>query len=336
MIYRTLGRTGYKVSALGLGGFQLTGFFGVSPEEADHIIDYAIAHGINLIDTAAAYGFGEGEAIVGRALLRHPTDRPYVCAKVGHLHELISRARGDAAFQDPDEIMRNIKHSMWVMRIDCFDMLLIHELERQWKANYDTGDCVVQEVLEQCKRDGLTKYIGAASWDYNALARMIRTDRIDVVLSAGGISLLSRPICDELIPAAVEHNVGVMVGGCLGQNNPGLVTQKRAACEKFLKSDDPKLAMLGRKLLALYDLADEQGLNMIQMAVRYVLSNENVHCDPMGAREVAHVADNVRSAEMGVLPPDVVEKIHAIQDMGESYDGLELATKVRTEHIFDV
>lgn len=335
MIYRTLGRTGYNVSALGLGGFQFTGFFGVAPQEADNIIDYAIEHGVNLIDTAQAYGFGEGEAIVGRALARHQTDRPYVCAKVGHLHELISRARGDAAFQDPDEIMRNIKHSMWVMRVDCFDMLLIHELDRQWHANYDTGDAVVTEVLEQCKKDGLTKFIGAASWDTNALARMIKTDRVDVVMSAGGISLLSRPICDELLPAAQSHNVGVMVGGCLGQNNPGLVSIRRDAADRFMKSEDPKLAMLGKKLNGLYDIAEEQGLNMIQMALRYVMSNEQIHSDPMGAREVAHIADNIRTAEMGVLPADVVEKINAVQDMGESYDGLELATMVRTQHIFD-
>lgn len=334
MIKRKLGRTGYEVSALGLGGFQLTGMFGVSPDEADRIIDYAIEHGINLIDTAQAYGFGEGEAIVGRALQRHVADRPYVCAKVGHLHELISRVMGDAAFQDPDEILRNIKHSMWVMRIDSFDMLMIHELDRQWNVNYDTGDGVVTEVLENLKKEGIAKYIGAASWDCNALARMVKTDRVDVVLSAGGISLLSRPICDELLPAAKEHNVGVLVGGCLGQNNPGLITKRREDAERLEKSDEPGLNMLGRKLNALYDLSDELGLNMIQMAVRYVLSNEDIHCDPMGAREVAHVADNIRTVEMGVLAPEVVEKINAIQDMGECIDGLELATRQRLEKIF--
>ncbi|MFQ7501114.1 MAG: aldo/keto reductase, partial [Blautia coccoides] len=167
MIKRTLGRTGYEVSALGLGGFQFTSMFDVEPEEADAIIDYAIANGVNFIDTAQCYGGGESEAIVGRALQRHlGADKPYVCAKVGHLHEgILAGMRNPVeAFQDPKKILATIKHSMWLMRIDHFDLLLMHEVEREWKADFDTGNCVCMEVLEQLKKEGIAKYIGGSSW----------------------------------------------------------------------------------------------------------------------------------------------------------------------------
>lgn len=328
MIKRVLGRTGYEVSALGVGGFQFTSMFDVAPEEADSIIDYALAHGVNFIDTAQCYGGGESEAIVGRALQRHSSDKPFVCAKVGHLHEGIlagMKERAIEAFQDRNKIMATIKHSMWLMRIDHFDLLLMHEVEREWKANFDTGDCVVLELLEDLKKEGLAAYIGGSSWDCNALARMTRTGRFDAVMVAGGISLLNRWMFDELIPAAQEHNVGVVVGGCLGQNNPGLVMKNREAIKPLLESEDPRAAMQGKKLSALYDLSDELDLNMIQLAVRYVLSFPEIHSHTLGARALAHIQDNIKTAEMGPLAPEIVERINAIQDMDKgASDGMHL------------
>ena len=326
MIKRTLGKTGYKISVMGLGGYQFTGAFGVPPTEADNIIDYSLAHGINIIDTAPSYGYGEGEAIVGRALLRHQNKiKPYICNKVGHLHELISRKMGDAAFVDPDEIMRNIKHSLWVMRQDHFDILLVHEIERQWKVDFNTGDSVVMSVLEDLKKQGIVEYIGASSWDTTALAKMIRTGRMDVVLSAGGISLLSRKICDELLPAAKDYNVGVMVCACLGQNASYLVSKNREAIRSLVESDDLVKIILSKKLDLLYNLSDKLGMTMIQLVLRYILSYKEIQCNIIGAREVAHTAENIRTFEMGPLDLSYVEEINKIQDMGESMDIHEIA-----------
>ena len=324
MIMRTLGRTGLSVSALGLGGFQFTAQFGVSPKEADDIIDYSIAHGINLIDTAQIYGAGEGEAIIGRALERHKNDKPYICAKVGHFEHAgilaFNQEKAIQAYQDPDEIMRTLKHSLWLLREDHFDILMIHEIEREWKVKFPSGDCVVLEVLEDLKKQGVVKSIGASSWDSVTLSKMIRTGRIDAVLIAGGISLLTRGMFDELVPAAKDNNVGVIVGGILGQNTPGLVVKNRDALVPFKESEDRKLQVLAHKLECLYDLADELDLTMVQLAVRYALSFPDIHSVTMGAREVAHVRDNIRSAEMGPLPADVVNRINQIQDAGDTFD----------------
>lgn len=324
MIKRTLGRTGYEVSALGLGGFQFTSMFDVAPEEQDAIVDYALNNGVNFIDTAQCYGGGESEAIVGRALQRHQDNKPIVCAKVGHLHEGIlagMKERAIGAFQDPQKILATIKHSMWLMRIDHFDLLLMHEVEREWKADFDTGNCVCMEVLEELKKQGIAKYIGGSSWDCNALARMTKTGRLDAVMVAGGISLLNRWMFDELIPVAQEHNVGVVVGGCLGQNNPGLVMKNREALKPLLKSDDERAVMQGKKLSMLYDLSDELDLNMIQLAVRYVLSFPEIHSHTLGARALAHIQDNLKTAEMGPLDPAIVARINAIQDLDKGNAG---------------
>ncbi|MBD5149790.1 MAG: aldo/keto reductase [Oscillibacter sp.] len=324
MIMRTLGRTGMSVSALGLGGFQFTAQFGVAPQEADNMIDYALAHGVNLMDTAQIYGAGESEAIIGRALARHKDNKPYVCAKVGHFQDTgilsFNKEKAMQAYHNYDEIMRTIKHSLWLLREDHFDILMLHEAEREWNVNFPSGDCVIMDVLEDLKKQGVVKAIGASSWDCSTLAKLIRTDRIDTVLVAGGISLLTRWMFDELVPAAKEHNVGVIIGGVLGQNTPGLVVKDRNALVPFKESDDVKLNVLAQKLECLYDLADELDLTMVQMAVRYALSFPDIHSHTMGARELAHVKDNIRSAEMGPLPAEAVARINQIQDAGDTFD----------------
>ncbi len=115
---RRLGRTNLMVTELGLGGYQFTGEFGVEPEEADKILDLAIESGINIIDTAMMYGFGESEELVGRALERHPDAQIYVSTKVGYIDRTIARNFGNEGLRNPKVLKRMIKHSMWLLRRD--------------------------------------------------------------------------------------------------------------------------------------------------------------------------------------------------------------------------
>ena len=109
---RRLGRTNLHVTALGLGCYQFTSEFNVPQRDAHAILDLACASGINLVDTAAMYGFGESEELVGRALQRHPHWRPHVSTKVGWLDRTVARAKGDDAYRDEDLLERAIRHSL--------------------------------------------------------------------------------------------------------------------------------------------------------------------------------------------------------------------------------
>ncbi len=332
MVKRILGRTGIEVSAVGIGGLQFTGTFGVPVAEADQILDYAFDHGINLVDTAPCYGYGESEQIVGRAILRNSDKKIHLAEKVGHLHQGILTPLGQKAFdafKDYDQIMRCIKHSMWVLRMDHLELLMMHEVEREWEANLDTGDCAVVTALEDLKKQGVVANIGITSWDCNALARMAKTGRFDVVLVAGGINLVSRPMYKELVPACQAQNMGIMVGGSLGQNTKGLVVKDREGAAELMKEEDPRFACLGKKLDKLYDLADELNINMVPLVERYILAKEEIHAHTMGCRFFEHVVDNVKSYEDGPLAPEYVKRIEEIQDMGEIPSALEMANRFR-------
>ena len=145
---RRLGRTNLQVSELALGTYMLTGDFGVSREEADRIFDTAINGGINYMDTAEMYGFGESEELVGRALARHAGKTLYVSTKVGVLDRTIVRYLGVEAYQREDALMRAIKHSLWLLRRDHLEVLMVHEPHMaEWGLDARTGEAPVIRVL---------------------------------------------------------------------------------------------------------------------------------------------------------------------------------------------
>lgn len=312
---RRLGRTNLMVTELGLGAYQFTGEFGVMPEEADKILDYAIKSGINFIDTAEMYGFGESEELVGRALRRHPESKVYVSTKVGYIDRTVARNMGNEGLRNPNALKRMIKHSMWLLQRDYLDILMVHEPNtvEWWGFDYETGDSVVLEVLEDLKKEGVIGAIGIGGWLCDVNARLINTGRIDVVLQAGGMSLLSSPILDEVIPACKKHDVGVIVGGVLGQGRPELITKCREKAAELAASDDENQRIYGTKQNILYDIADELNISLTEMAIRFVLSFDDIHVNIPGAREVGHLKSNLEAVSKGPLDPEYVKRIRDIQ-----------------------
>jgi aryl-alcohol dehydrogenase-like predicted oxidoreductase len=309
---RRLGRTGWPVTALGLGGYQYTGEFQVGQDEAQRILDLAFASGINYFDTAQMYGFGESEELLARALARHGRRGAYVSSKVGWLDRTVVRNLGDKAYRDESALLRTIKHSLWTLRLDRIDIFMVHEPDwAQWGFNLRTGDAPVVAVLERLKKEGVIGAIGMGGWNCDVIADLIETGRFDVALVAGGASLLQQPIRARVLPAAAKHDTGVILGGALGQG--GLVAIDRPAAQAMINAPTQHgQPAYGRKLLAAYDLAGETKLSLVELAVRYVLGIPEIHTHVAGAREAAHLEANLGYVRKGPLPPDVVAKIEAI------------------------
>jgi Predicted oxidoreductases (related to aryl-alcohol dehydrogenases) len=326
MITRRLGRTGLEVSALGLGTYQLTGEFNVPLDDADRIFDVAARRGLSYVDAASAYGAGESEELVGRALARHPRWTPAIGTKIGHLDKSVARWTGDEAYRDAVNLDRVIRHSLWLLRRDAVEVYFIHEHNwPQWGFDYETGDSPVLEVLEGLKRDGVIGAIGIGGWDLGLATKLVSTGRIDVVLAAGGINLLDSPMLDELVPAAKAHDAGVLVGGAFGQNSRFLITPFPEDVAAFRASGDPDQVTMADKLDGIYALARDLGATLTELAVRYVLSIEDIHCHVPGARIAEHLEANIDAAEKGPLPSDALDRIAEIQALGSSPSGYAVA-----------
>jgi aryl-alcohol dehydrogenase-like predicted oxidoreductase len=139
------------------------------------------------------------------------------------------------------------------------------------------------------------------------------------------MNLLCKPILDELITACKEQNAGVILGGAFGQNSPFLIRKDRADLVFLEKEGNSRAQNTAKKLRRIYDVADELDVSMTELAIRYILSFDEIHAHVPGAREVAHVRANLESVNKGPLPEGLVKEIDDIQASGESLSIEEIA-----------
>ena len=317
---RRMGRTGWEVSELGLGCFQYTGEFNVRQEEAGKILDLAFQEGINYFDTAPMYGSGESEELLGRALSRHEHKDVYISSKIGFLDKTVIRHLGDNAYRDESALERVIKHSLWLLRLNTLDALLVHmPCYQVWGFDLRSGDAPVMNVLERLKKEGVIRAIGMGGRQCDLMADLIETGRFDLVLVAGGLTLLEQPIRPRLLPSAKKHDVGVVLGGALRHGTDGkiyMVEKDRAMAQNLI--DHPmqrEHPLLGRKLLKLYDLSDETGISLVELSLRYIAGIPEIHTHACGAREMKHLKANIAYVKAGPLPEEIAVRIEAVAAM---------------------
>lgn len=208
MEYRRLGRTNLDVSLLGLGSggpSQLGQKSGVAESEVHKLIDEALGLGVNLIDTAAAYG--ESEAILGRALKGKPRDSYVLCTKTSPTvrEDAQSRPRTEA------ELVASLDSSLDRLGIDVIDVFQIHAVTPDTYAH--TRDVLVPELQRQRDR-GKIRFLGiteafASDHERATLRQALDDDLWDTILV--GYNLLTPGPEDDVLPLAQKNDVGVLV-----------------------------------------------------------------------------------------------------------------------------
>ena len=297
---RKLGRTDIEVSELGLGGLFVSRVGGPF-EQAREAALRAFQLGVNYVDTAPTYL--DSEEVLGRIL--EDVNAPLIVStKVGGRPQPFDP-------QNPDHLYRSFEESLRLLKRDHVDILMVHEPDRpgqyDWWTDWDRPAGPVLEVLQDLKSRGLIRYIGLGGTTAYELARLIRTGAFDVVLTAFNYSLLWREAEIEVLPAAVEQQMGIIVGSPLQQG-----ALARRYDDEVLHGapwlSKPRRAQYRR----LYAYLDEIGMSLPEAGLRFVLSNPNVSCTLMGARSAAEVEENVRFAERGALPLDVLQELNDI------------------------
>jgi aryl-alcohol dehydrogenase-like predicted oxidoreductase len=204
MEYRTLGRTGLSVSvvSLGTGGPSRLGQgSGVPEEEAHQVVRRALELGINLIDTAA--GYGESEAILGRALRGVAHDSLIVATKFS----VYDRER---VRSDPGELARSLDRSLQRLGREAVDLLQLHGV---LPADYPLVMDRFYPELERAKAAGKVRFLGIterffADPGHAMLETALVEDRFDTVMLKYGI--LNQVAARRVLPMAQERNVGVL------------------------------------------------------------------------------------------------------------------------------
>jgi aryl-alcohol dehydrogenase-like predicted oxidoreductase len=204
MQYRTLGRTGLSVSvvSLGTGGPSRLGQgSGVPEEEARRLVRRALDLGINLIDTAA--GYGESEAILGRALRDAVPESCVIATKFGPYD-------GEEIKRDPEELTRSLERSLQRLQRDAVDLFQLHGV---LPASYDAVMERFYPEMERAQAAGKVRFLGIterffADPGHAMLERALADDRFDTVMLKYGI--LNQVAARRVLPMAAARNVGVL------------------------------------------------------------------------------------------------------------------------------
>ena len=229
-------RLGERIAtgALGLGCAPLGNMYRPIPEEqAQAVLDAALAAGIRFFDTAPLYGLGLAEERLGAAIARHGRDRLLLSTKVGRLLEdcAADEVPPDLIFRDVpprrfrydysyDGVMRSLEASCARLGTDRIDILLVHDVDAFTHGSADAADARIRELmtggyraLERLRADGTVRAIGAGVNEWEICERLAREGDFDGFLLAGRYTLLEQGALDSFLPLCSARGIGIVLGG---------------------------------------------------------------------------------------------------------------------------
>ena len=317
MDYRTLGRTGLKVSPLCLGAMMFGSFGNTDHDDSIRIIHAALDAGINFVDTADVYSFGESEEIVGKALAQTKRHRVVLATKVHGQMGQDPNAEGNSRRW----IMAACDNSLRRLGVDYIDLYQIHRPSPETDIDETLG------ALTDLVRAGKIRYFGSSTFPAHEIveAQWVaeRRARERFVTEQPPYSILVRAIEKDVLPMCQKYGMGVLswsplAGGFLsGAFGPGKENTSRRATflphhyDLEIPGNRAKLEAVTRLL----ELADASGLSLIQLALGFVLEHPGVTSPIIGPRTMEHLESQLPTLELR-LSPDVLDRIDEIVPPG--------------------
>jgi aryl-alcohol dehydrogenase-like predicted oxidoreductase len=307
-----LGGTGMEITHVGFGAWAIGGgnweFGWGSQEDEESIaaIQHALEHGINWIDTAAAYGFGHSEEVVGRAL-EGVSERPYVFTKCSLLEGPGRRVEHSLK---RDSVLREAEASLERLNIDAIDLYQIHwpnpetDIEEGWRA------------LAELKEQGLVRHIGVSNFDVDQLRRIQGIAPVETLQPQ--YSLIERDIERDVLPFCRQEGIGVIVYSPMGS---GLLSggMTRERIENMPDNDwrredprfqDPRLTENLELVERLSAIAERHDTVPGAVAVAWTLRHPAVDAAIVGFRRPDQV-DPLLTAASLELSDDEIREIEA-------------------------
>jgi aryl-alcohol dehydrogenase-like predicted oxidoreductase len=304
-----LGDTGLEITRVGLGAWAIGGadydwgWGAQDDEESIAAIHHALDLGVNWIDTAAQYGFGHSEEVVGRALEgRDP--RPFVFTKAGQVE---APGRKTVQTLKRDSILREVEASLGRLGVDAIDLYQIHwpipdeEIEEGWAT------------FAELKEQGLARHIGVSNFDVEQLRRAQELAPVETLQPP--YSLLGRDVEDEILPFADAEGIGVIVYSPMASGLlSGKMTRERIAglpendWRKHSPSfQEPELSRSLELVDRLEAVGERHGVLAGAAAVAWTLRNPAVDGAIVGFRRPDQVEPLLAAAGLELSDDDVAE-----------------------------
>ena len=317
MKYRTLGRTGLKVSELCLGtmtfGENFYGIAVVDQSNANAMVTRALEAGINFFDTADVYSYGQSEVVLGQALKDCGVAREsvIVATKVrSAMTEAATAGTGDVnnVGLSRQHIMAALENSLRRLQTDYIDLYQVHG----WDILTPIEETL--RALEDLVRQGKVRYIGCSNWSARHLMKALYLSRAHdwagFVSLQAYYSLVGRDLEHELLPLCREESIGVLPwsplsGGFLSgkytRDNPNPEGARRSGFQ-FPPIDEAR----GFDAVdALARIAKEKGTTIAQVALAWLLAQPGVTSIIIGANKMPQLEDNLKAADLELTAAEI-------------------------------
>lgn len=306
MRYRTLGRTGFRVSEIGYGAWGIGGlqWLGGTDDESALALRRAIELGLNFIDTALAYGNGHSERLVGEVV--RSTGQPVAIATKVPPKNRLWPARPGISLDDVfpyDYIISSTEQSLRNLGTETVDLQQLHVWNPEWIGREEW-----RRAFEDLKKSGKARAVGVSINDHqpDSALKLIRTGLIDTVQVI--YNIFDQSPEENLFPLCQEFHIGVLARVPLDEGSlTGNITENTTFEPTDFRSryfqGDRKKQVVERVSLLKKDLGDTGPLP--EIALRFCLSNPAVSTVIPGMRSRGNVEANCSVPDKGALPADV-------------------------------
>jgi aryl-alcohol dehydrogenase-like predicted oxidoreductase len=321
---RALGTTGMTITRVGFGAWAIGGggwSFAWGSQDNDESLAamrHAVERGVNWIDTAAVYGLGHSEELVGRLLRDYPaSDRPYVFTKCGLVWDEQNRLKQALRHGSPSSLRREVEQSLTRLGVEQIDLYQMH-----WPAEDGTPIGVYWQTLLDLKKEGKVRAVGLSNHPVDRLEAAEQLGHVDTLQPP--FSLIRRDALAAELPWCRAHGTGVIVYSPM---QSGLLTgsfsEARAAA---LGTDDwrsrspefqsPRLENNLALADALRPIATRLGTTVGAIAVAWTLAVPGVTGAIVGARRPNQVDGWIAAGHLELTAADLEDMAEAIVRTG--------------------
>lgn len=311
------GKTGMEITRLGIGAWAMGGNMWGPQDDQDSIaaIRHAIERGINWIDTAAVYGNGHSEEVIGAALADIPAnERPFVFTKGGIVRD--EKGENPRRIGERNHLRQELENSLRRLRVEVIDLYQMH-----WPSDDVPLEDYWGTMLE-LKREGKVRHVGLSNHDEGQLERAEAMGHVETLQPP--FSMIRRDTAEKILPWCAEHGTGVI---CYSPMQAGLLTgamtQERVAAfpSNDWRRNNPEFQ--GERLKAnlalaerLKPIAAKHGVSVSSVALAWCHAWPGLTGTIVGARSPEQIDGWIDAASLTLDQEDMETIAVAIEETG--------------------
>ena len=316
MEYRTLGQSDIKVSELAFGAWAIGGWLwgGADSNDAIKAVETAVDNGMTTIDTAAVYGFGLSEELVGKAV-KGKRDQVQILTKFGLIWdekkgEFFFASKNNAgkdvnihSYSSREKVISDCDKSLKRLGTDYIDLYQIH-----WPDS-TTPVSETMEALEILIKKGKIRAGAVSNYSVEQMTEAAGT--FTIASNQMPYSMVNRGIEKDIVPYCIGNNIGILAYSPLQR---GLLTGKIKQGRNFEEGDsrpdsiyykEPNLSRILQFADKIMEIANELKVTLSQLVLNWTVLQPGITCTLVGARNAAQVLDNIKAADFRLTSEEI-------------------------------